>query len=219
MMFKKIMRNDEGNISLFLLGILGIVMIMFLFVLNLGKVFAVKEHANTTAQQASLTATSVFYQGIDRAIDRYKYETLDDSIDRKIGEKERKLQSDHRYTGWSLNEIHIEAVDQVLSEELQNGFGNEKLRGILVAEMNQIIPEMIEKARESILENGGTLDGAEMLVFKNNRVYVRSAATMKATSYQKYFKGFKENIYQEAAGPEIDFLSNLNWGNRTETID
>lgn len=38
---------------------------------------------------------------------RYKYETLDDSIDRKIGEKERQLQSDHRYTGGSLNEIHI----------------------------------------------------------------------------------------------------------------
>ena len=69
---KNILKSEEGNAALFLLGLLSIMMVLFVFVVNLTQVLAVKERANTTAQQASLAATSVFYEEIWHSIDEYE---------------------------------------------------------------------------------------------------------------------------------------------------
>ncbi|WP_054752472.1 pilus assembly protein TadG-related protein [Piscibacillus salipiscarius] len=57
---KKILNNERGNIAIFVLGLLIINMVLFVFVLNLGSVFATKEKSASIAQQASMVATSVF---------------------------------------------------------------------------------------------------------------------------------------------------------------
>jgi hypothetical protein len=213
---KRILQNESGNIALFVIGILAIMMVLFVFILNLSKVFAVKEQANSTSQQASLAATAVLYDQIEVAIKRYEDETLPGlveqhpkSIAEKIDEKIIELNSDPDYSDYSQNEISIEAIDFVLIDELRHGFGKKDLAEILEEEIEQdIIKSMTSEARQTILENEGNLQGATLKI-EAGQVYVKASNTVEATSYDGFFNNFAEELFQTSAGPKIDFLEHI----------
>lgn len=89
---KAYLQEERGNAALFMIGLLSIMMVLFVFVFNLSKIFAVKEEANTTAQQASLAATSVLYDQLDEAIEEYEKGLIGtvDSYPESIGQKIEK---------------------------------------------------------------------------------------------------------------------------------
>lgn len=221
----KTLRNERGNITLFTVGSMIIVMLMFIFVINLAKVFAVKEQAHTSAQQASLAATAVLYDEIWTAIDKYEITIMGlvDSYPKTIEQKvdERTIALNNSHPDWSGNEAYVEAIDQVLIEEMNSGVGTEELRQALQNELNpSIIYSMKEQARQTILANGGTLTGAEMELFHDNRVYVKAANTMESIDYGSIFHSFKDDVYQTGAGPEINFLEELHsWSDRIESLE
>src|SRR4051794_38793137 len=66
-MMKRI-REEKGSITLLTLGLLGVMALLFAVLLNLVKVYAVKQQASTAAQQASLAATSEIYRVVTKAI-------------------------------------------------------------------------------------------------------------------------------------------------------
>lgn len=66
--FAKIRKQENGSIAIFVAGLISIMMILFILVLNLGSVYAVKEKSATTAQQASLAATSAFYERVQEIV-------------------------------------------------------------------------------------------------------------------------------------------------------
>ncbi|MBM7588266.1 hypothetical protein JOC86_004863 [Bacillus pakistanensis] len=210
---KRIFQNERGNIALFVIGILAIMMVLFVFILNLSKVFAVKEQANSTSQQASLAATAVLYDQIEVAIKKYEDETLPGLIDKhpksiaeKIDEKIIELNSNPNYSDYSSNEISIEAVDIVLRDELSKGIGKEELAKTLEDEIEQnIIKSMTSEARQTILENNGNLQGATLTI-DDGQVHVKASNTVEATSYDGFFNNFAEELFQTSAGPKIDFL-------------
>ena len=220
----KLLKEERGNITLFTIGAMFIVMLMFIFTINLAKVFAVKEQASTSTQQASLAATAVLYEQVWDAIDDYE-RTLLGSVTslpmttrERVDEQTRHLQNSH--PSWSFNEAYVEAIDQVLSDELKHGLGKAQLKRALMNKLNpDVIYAMKEKARETILANGGTLDGAEIRLFDDNRVYVRAATKMKSIDYGSFFSGFEDDVFQTGAGPKIDFLDELGWIDRTESLE
>lgn len=219
----KVVSNQRGNIALFTLGLLSVFFILFVFIFNLAKVYAVKEMAHTSSQQASLAATAVFYQGIMKAVDEYDSlppildEILDPAaplpftLEWKIKQRKESLANQAGFQNKSVNERHIEAIDQVLSEELSGIIVDVRLKNTIVNKFNsQIKYEMIDAARDVILANGGTLKDAEMTLFRNNRVYISSGHDLQATTIGKYFEGVKEQISQLSAGGKIAFLPSLN---------
>ncbi|WP_370296568.1 pilus assembly protein TadG-related protein [Rossellomorea marisflavi] len=213
-------RNEEGNSALFVIGLMGIMMILFVFVLNFAKVFAVKEEAMTTSQQASLAATAVFYEEMNRWIEEYEDEKgileklLDGkSIPEKIEEKKSDLAGKGKYRDYSDNELSIEALDLVMRDVLTKGDANPDLHNELAREIEYtMMPLMMSEARDTIIKNGGNTSGATIAV-KNGQVYVRASNTMEGTSFKGFFTDLKEDLFQDAAGPKIDFWEDVRYLN------
>ncbi|MBP1971440.1 hypothetical protein J2Z83_003579 [Virgibacillus natechei] len=212
--------NEEGNIILFVLGMLSIIMILFVFVLNMGMGLAVKEQSGTTANQASMAASSVLYEEVRQVIFEYENDTLEgalqaffEDIEEKVDDKASDLSGSFTYSDWSTNEIELEAFDIVLKEELDTPVIREKLNELLADE--DIESQVIDKAKQTIVQNGGQLDGAELQI-ESNRIHVRAANEFESTSYDGIMAGIRENVFQESAGPKIDFLEDV-W-NTSNTI-
>jgi hypothetical protein len=210
-----IVRQERGNAAILMIGLLSIMMVLFIFVFNLSKIFAVKEEANTTAQQASLAATSVLYSQVDEVINDYE-KTLEGTVDKvpesigmKIQKKEIELKSSSSYDDYSDNEIELEAMDIVLTEELHSGVGKDKLHDMLNEELYQItLEEMQSQAQTTIIQNNGNLSGATLVV-DDGQVFVRASNTVEGTSFKGFFTDLKEDLFQTAGGPKVDFLTEL----------
>lgn len=224
---KKSLNNERGNAALFMIGILSIMMIMFVFVLNLSKALAVKEQANTTAQQASLAATSVLYEEIWDSIEQYEddlikklldgldpdsndtiFDLYPKTIEERVDEETVQIQSSNPED--SQNEARRKAINQIVSEEIREGTWGYMLRDQLDKDLRfHIIPHMKDAARTTIVENGGKVSEAEMRIFDNDRVFVKASNEVESTSYGKFLKGIKKKLFQESAGPKIDFVKYL----------
>ncbi|WP_218144039.1 Tad domain-containing protein [Lentibacillus persicus] len=219
-MVKKWLCNEGGNIALFVLGMLSIIMILLVFVVNLGGALATKEQSGTTAQQASMTASSVLYEEVRRVIYEYEDETLEgavqaffEDIEEMVDERASELSGSGDYADWTVNEIELEAFDQVLTEEMNKDVVRDKLNELLTVE--DIESKVVNKTRNAIVANNGVLDGAELAI-KDDRFYVRAANEMESVSFDGFMEGIQENVYQESAGPRIDFLDVV-WGGPTVT--
>jgi hypothetical protein len=211
---KDIVRQERGNAAILMIGLLSIMMVLFIFVINLSKIFAVKEEANTTAQQASLAATSVLYSQVDNVINDYektlegKVDKIPESIGKKIQKKEIELQLDSSYDDYSDNEIELEAMDIVLTEELQRGVGKDQLHNMLNSELYETIKDMEAQAQTTIIQNNGNISDATLVV-DDGQVFVRASNTVEGTSFKGFFTDLKEDLFQTAGGPKIDFLTEL----------
>ncbi|MBS4210372.1 pilus assembly protein TadG-related protein [Bacillus sp. FJAT-50079] len=208
------MKNESGNVIVFMLGLLSVMMILFVFVVNLTQVLAVKEKANTTAQQASLAATAVLYEEIWDSIDEYERtltwdedESQPETIAEKVEKQINQLRRNPAYSQDSDNEIKRRALNDVLTQELRS---NDQLATKLERDIRFfIIPSMKHVAAATISENDGSVSGAEMTLFKEGRIYVEASNSVKAASYKNYFLGVEKKLFQQSAGPKIDFSSQL----------
>lgn len=223
MMFEKKFQNEDGNIILFVLGMLSIIMILLIFVVNLGGALATKEQSGTTAQQASMAASSVLYEEVRRVIYEYEDDTLEgavqaffEDIEEMVDDRASDLSGSGNYIDWTVNEIELEAFDQVLSEELNKNKVRSKLIELL--EDEDIESEVINTTKNAIVANDGVLEGAELTI-KDDRFYVRAANEIESVSFDGYMEGIKENVYQESAGPKIDFLDIVWDGNSVTSLD
>ena len=239
---RAIFNNEQGSIMLFVLGMLGIMGILFVLVLNMGMALAVKEKSATTAQQASMAASSVVYEEVQEIIFGFDYEealpdeeTSEESseepadnpseaedeeelpfenLEEKLEEAVDELSGRSQYSDWSENERELQALDTYLTDVL---FPIPIIGDALKLELRnaRIEDEAIDMARSTIQQNGGVLENAELWI-EGNRIHVRAANEMEGISYDGYMEGIEENIYQESAGPEIDFLGDI-W-NESSTI-
>ncbi len=184
---------------------------------------ATKEQSSTTVQQASMAASSVLYEEVRRVVYEYEDETLEgalqaffEDIEEMVDDRASELSGSENYADWTANEIELEAFDQVLSEELNKDVVRSKLNELLADE--DIESKVIDKTRSAILANDGVLDGAELAI-KDDRFYVRAANEMESVSFDGYMEGIKENVYQESAGPKIDFLGIVWDGNEVTSLN
>ncbi|WP_339215722.1 pilus assembly protein TadG-related protein [Ornithinibacillus sp. FSL M8-0202] len=239
-------RDERGNMALFVLGMLGIMMVLFVFVINLSSVLVTKEKSNTTVSQASLAASSAFYEEVRNTITSYSYpqptpptQPDDDADDEAFDEYEDKLEDYYEklevykffsefeeiiedkmssltglsYYNWSNQEKKLQALDLVLEEALTNeGLLQEIVEELLVGN-NEIHNATIQMAILTIEKNGGVLDGATLNI-EDNRIIIKAANETTETSYDSFMSGMTEKLYQESAGPVIDFIS-LIWTKNT----
>ncbi|MBR7797336.1 hypothetical protein GT022_14945 [Agaribacter marinus] len=184
---KQFIQQEEGNIALFVLGMLSIIMILFLLVVNMGGVLATKEKSSTTVQQASMAGSSIIYEEVQKIIETYEYETLQgellsffEDFDENLQERTEQLASRNYYRDWSANEIHLEALDQVVNEALQHEMIRPKLIELL--QDVDIESQVVAKVKEIIIDNGGVLENAKLKI-SEDRLFVRAANEIEAVSY------------------------------------
>lgn len=260
MVMKKIFNNQKGNIALFTLGMLSIMMILFILVINLSSALATKEKSETTVTQASLAATSAFYESIGKVIKDYG-ESLDPPVEpsepdpeaddyAEVLEQYREdlllyqqklieyefftrfeqnvegladtLEGRPAYNGWSRNEVLLEAVDQIINNTLMD---TSELFIIVRASLfsklgsNSVKHAAISTAIKTIEheKNGGVIENAELEI-KDHKIYIRAANEIEAISYNGILEDVEDKVYQESAGPKIDFL-HLIWAPTIVKLD
>lgn len=235
--------NERGNVALLVLGLISVMIILFMLVLNLAGALIVKEQAMSTSQQAALAATASLYEELPGFILSYEKELKEfieeeeaakeaeepgepeepkekeKTIEELIDEETEKLSGE--MSDYSLNEIRNEAIDRILSEELDKGLGNNLLKTKLSLEMEyDWIKSMKESARSAIIANGGEVEGAVMTVFEDGQIVVESAHEVEAIGYNGFFAGIKENLFKSSKGPELKFVKKLpEWEGRTYSLE
>ena len=243
--------NEDGNVALFVLGLISIMIILFLLILNLAGALVVKEQAMSTSQQAALAATAALYEELPGFILTYEKdlkdfieeeeaakeeenpeepeETEEDekpeeeekekTLDELLDEETEKLSGE--MAGYTLNEIRNEALDRMLAKELDKGLGNGMLKKKMSEELEfDWIKSMKESARNTIIANGGELDGAVMTVFDDGQVVVESSHEAGAIGYNGFFAGVKENLFKSSKGPEVKFVQKIpGWEGRTYSLE
>jgi hypothetical protein len=225
--FTSIFKNEKGNIGLFVLGMLGIMMIMFVFVMNLGSILTTKEESNKTSTQASMAASSKLYEIVRNKLADSDYPKPSPD-DPNYGEKiqvydyfqEYKEDPDllsrinsikilPQYKDWSFNELKLEALDKYLVE----GFNGIDL---LVEELTDLLSgsvdhDVIRTAIDTIKLNNGELKDAFLEIKKDKkdgkeRIHIIASNQFESISYKGLIDNYEENIMQESAGPKIDFI-------------
>lgn len=241
--FKFYLNNEQGNIALFVIGILSVMIILFVLILNLAGALIVKEQAISTSQQAALAATAALYEDLPEFISDYEMKLKEmlaeeaeeggeaeppeeaapaeeeDSIAELIEKEVDNLSGE--MADYSLNEIQNEAIDRVLASEMDKGLGGGLLKKMMNDEMEyRWINSMKESARNTILANGGELAGAQMTVFENGQVVVKSSKEASAIGYNGFFAGAVKNLTKSSKGPEVMFVQKLaGWEGRTYSLE
>jgi hypothetical protein len=208
-------KNEKGNISLLVMGLMGVTMIMFLVVLSFSKVFAIKEKASTASEQASYAATSVVYEVAMTAVEDYDSslpgkidEIIDKTLQEKIDKKKEELMMFNPFL--SENEAKIEAIDAILSEELNGaGLKSEILNEMLLEQLNQADQQIRDAVSGVILSNDGILEGTIVTLLDENQVKVETSARYEALKYDELIPEDKRKLKQKAKGPEIGFIKEL----------
>jgi hypothetical protein len=222
-------KSEKGNISLLVMGLLGVTMIMFLVVLSFSKVFAIKEKASTASEQASYAATSVIYEVVMESIEEYDStlpgkvdEVIDKTLVEKIEEKKEELLTFNPFL--SQNEAKIEAINKVISEELNNGGGTGQGLGLGLGVRKELLNKILldnltsestnQKIRSAvsdvIINNDGILEGTTVEYLDEYQVKVETSARYEALKYDELIPEDKRKLKQKAKGPEIDFIKDLN---------
>jgi hypothetical protein len=222
-------KSEKGNISLLVMGLLGVTMIMFLVVLSFSKVFAIKEKASTASEQASYAATSVIYEVVMDSIEEYDStlpgkvdEVIDKTLVEKIEEKKEELLTFNPFL--SQNEAKIEAINKVISEELNNGGGTGHGLGLGLGVRKELLNKILldnltsestnQKIRSAvsdvIINNDGILEGTTVEYLDEYQVKVATSARYEALKYDELIPEDKRKLKQKAKGPEIDFIKDLN---------
>lgn len=212
----KYLRNERGNAVFFMLWLLGIVAILFLIVLNLAKVFIVKEHASLSVEQAAIAGTAAIIvktkeavKDFDSGPESVAQQVLDGgkSIEDLITDKE----AEYTANGASESDAFIKAANDVLPPRLdkhpllkiafRNRLGNDSsdLYAVATADIQDIIES-----------NQANMEDTEILFDEDDwRLEVKSTATFQSISDNKYIQDFLAKIPQRGYGPSLSYLESV----------
>jgi len=214
----KRLREEKGSITLLTLGLLGVMALLFAVMLNLVKVYAVKQEASNAAQQASLAATSEIYRAVEKAIQDTDNAGLicvgseglglnlwPKTIAEQIQDKKNQLSG--QYTG---REVELKAIDLVLTETLHDP-RYFCLKDQIELELNLSTSAIQQAILDTIHANGGEQVGTVIDINHRYQVEVKTSSVYRAYKYDDWIPDNRRNIQQEGLGPELKFLEHVNW--------
>lgn len=217
----KRLREEKGSITLLTLGLLGVMALLFAVMLNLVKVYAVKQEASNAAQQASLAATSEIYRVVEKAIQDTDNAGLfcpgpvgvalnlwPKTIAEQIQDK--KWQLSGQYPSWTDRELELEAIDLVLTETLPD-LRYFCLKEQIVQELNTSTSTIKQAILDTVGSNGAEPVGTVIDINSRHQVEVKTSSEYRAYKYDEWIPDNRRNISQRGLGPELKFLQHVNW--------
>lgn len=211
----KYLSNDRGNSAFYLIWIIGISAVIFVIVVNIAKVYVVKQHAATATQQAAFAGTVVLLEATQEGIESFDSD-LTKSAAQKVIDK-----------GKSIEDQIDEKVDEFVAQD-------EDLQLAYIKAYNEVIPDKIKKhpqfkkemedtfrdsglsgkilsaVQSTITANEANADDVEVLLSDTKwRVEVTADATYKTITDGTYLKSFTSDIKQKGIGPSLQYLESI----------
>lgn len=219
----KYVSNERGNGLVYILWIMVTSIVICVIVLNIAKVYAVKQQAATATQQAAIAgsfeyvnATKQVIAAFDELIameveveeeeaeDEETEETdimsLSELIDEKASENKRKGQ---------LEEIaYINALNEILpTMEIRFPDEYQSTMSLYLIPAKKDVEEMAQKV---ITENDGNLEHFKVnLVLPDYRIEVKASVTYESITDEEFMKNLEEEVLQKGTGPSLSFLKGI----------
>ncbi|PUB16779.1 hypothetical protein [Paenisporosarcina sp. OV554] len=211
----KYLNNERGNSAFYIIWLLGISAVIFVIVVNIAKVYVVKQHAATATQQAAFAGTVVLLEATQEGI-----ESFDSDLTKSASQKEIDK-------GKSIQDQIDEKVDEFVAQD-------EDLQLAYIKAYNEVLPEKIKKhpqfkkemedtlrdsglsgkllsaVQSTITANEANADDVEVLLSDSKwRVEVTADATYKTITDGTYLKSFTSDIKQKGVGPSLEYLESV----------
>lgn len=206
----KHVENEKGSAAIYLLWIMTVIIVLTLIIVNIARVYVVKQQASTAAQLGAFAATSEILFATEEAIKDFdkammeeleadeEYESLWDEID------ERK--QDLIAHGYSDEKAYIKTLNEMLPGKL----GNPILKEAFNAKFRMdaaLSTKIYSTVQQVVRENEGNEEHLEILISEEKyRVEVKTDATFKTVTSGEYIDSFEKDIPQIGYGPELSFL-------------
>lgn len=213
-----LLNNERGSgifITIFYMAFVGVVLIL---IINFAFIYNKKTQASNAAEQASLAATSVVYEKINYVVDTHvkviilgidengisilKHEPLID----KVNSRENTIRNAN--PSLSNNEIHIQAVNEVLLSEIPD---DAVLAGKITDALHSAKTVIGSVIGNTIHKNGGKTTDFEYYVNDHYQIEVIAKTEFEPSRYSNINFGEKKDIPQKGIGPKISFLQVSGW--------
>lgn len=212
------LKNENGNTTLFIIGLFSVFTLMFLLIISFANVFVEKEHASSNAEQASIVASGIVLDSLEDAISEYdswlilelgKVPDSPELIDlRPLGEKVEEEKNRLPGTLTDSEKKH-KAINKVIKDELNNG--NRFLRPIVNRELSYAEAAIRSQVMDNISQNNGEISQTKVYLNNENRIEVETATKYKAFKFDEYFSDSQRLVKQKGQGPSFEFAEALSW--------
>lgn len=218
----KYVSNERGNGLVYILWIMVTSIVICVIVLNIAKVYAVKQQAATATQQAAIAGSFEYVNAAKQVIaafdqliameDEEEAEgeeteetvnmSLSDLIDEKASENKGKGQ---------LEEIaYINALNEILpTMEIRFPDEYQLIMSLYLIPAKKDVEEMAQKV---ITENDGNLEHFKVnLVLPDYRIEVKASVTYESITdeSEEFMKNLEEEVLQKGTGPSLSFLKGI----------
>ncbi|MFD1204964.1 MULTISPECIES: pilus assembly protein TadG-related protein [Sporosarcina] len=208
-------KNENGHGMVYILWIMVMSIVIFVIVVNIGKVYAVKQQAATATQQAALAGTSVLVEATVKGVEAFdrseveeveKQRKADDgkSVSELIDEEAEK----NRQRGEAKDIAYIHALNDVLPSRITD---YESLKMSISRHINGAIDHFKQVVREVIEDNGGNIERSTVTFSLDYRVEVQADATYEAITdhAENYMPKMSKEIPQKGSGPSLRYLQGI----------
>ncbi|WP_404427585.1 pilus assembly protein TadG-related protein [Ureibacillus chungkukjangi] len=206
----KHLKNEKGSAAIFLLWIMTVIIVLSLLIVNIAKVYAVKQQASTAAQLGAFAATSEILFATEEAIkdfDKAMLETLGEGEEYEaLWDEIEERKKSYLANGGGEQRAYIKALNEMLpgrlGDQILKGFFNAKFRAD--AALSTKIYTTVQRV---VRENEGNDEHLEIIISKEKyRVEVKTDATYKTIASGEYINSFSKDIPQVGYGPELTYL-------------
>lgn len=206
----KHLKNEKGSAAIYLLWLMTVIIVLTLIIVNIAKVYAVKQQASTAAQLGAFAATSEILFATEEAIKEFD-EAMLEALEE--GEEYEPLWGEIKERKNSLVAMGYDdekAYIKTLNEMLPGRLGNPILKGYFNAKFlvnSALSTRIYHTVQEVVRENEGNEEHLEIVISDEKyRVEVKTDATFEAIANGKYIDSFKKDIPQIGYGPELSYL-------------
>jgi len=208
----KHLKNERGNSAFYLIWILGISAVIFVIVVNIAKVYLVKEQAATATQQAAFAGTVVLLETTQEGIQDFDSDLMK-STDQKVldGGKTIQEQIDEKVDelvgqGEDLQLAYIKAYNSIIPDKMNKHpqFKNEMKDKFNDSDLSG---RLYNAVQSTITANEANPVSVEVVLSNTKwRVEVKADSTFDTVTDGTYLKSFTSKIPQKGYGPELEFV-------------
>lgn len=213
-----VLKNERGHGMVYLLWIMVMSIAIFVIVVNIAKVYAVKQQAATATQQAALAGTSILLEATIRGIENFDdySDTLhpdwvaqrgmdSKSVTALLDEKVTQL----KQSGQAEDIAYIQAMNELLPSRIQT-YG--LLKTLIKTEIDASGTAFTDTVKQVIEANDGNLERSTVtLTTPEYRIEVIADVTYESVtdSATSYIKDIVKEIPQKGTGPSMTYLKGL----------
>nr|WP_295974879.1 hypothetical protein [uncultured Bacillus sp.] len=218
------LKNEKGNAAIYMLWLLSIVAIIFVLIINIVKVYIVKEQANLVVEQAALAGTNVLLEKTEEAVRDFdtvptldplfiadrELQRLTDS-GRSIGDLIEDQKVHYMNNGMDSADAYIKAANKILPDRImKHPFLKRELKNRLGQSSSDTYYIYSPTVLETIVDNNGKINQTNInLSVEEWRIEVKSSVVFESISDNKFINHYIQDIPQKGYGPTLSYLKNV----------